>query len=248
MKFDQPALEGRFLKRYKRFFADVELPDGSVITAHCPNTGSLLGCKEPGSRVLLRDSGDPKRKLRYSWQAIQVQGTWVNVDTNLPNRVVYEALEAGKLPGLKGYAEFKREVKYGENSRIDVLMTKANGERCYVEVKNTTMAEGDQALFPDAVTSRGLKHLVELQKLAEAGVRAVLFFFVSRGDVSSFRPADAIDPEYSCALRRAADAGVEVMAWSTRVTPGGVELLRKLTLDLKGPRKYLKVKKVRAKA
>jgi sugar fermentation stimulation protein A len=248
MKFDLPLLEGRFQKRYKRFFADVEMPDGSTITAHCPNTGSLLGCKDPGSRALLRDSGDPKRKLRYSWQAIEVAGTWVNVDTNLPNRVVFEAIQAGEIPELTGYSEFKREVKYGENSRIDVMMAKANGERCYVEVKNTTMVEGQLALFPDAVTSRGLKHLGELQKLAEAGTRAVQFFFISRCDVKSFRPADAIDPEYSCALRRAFDAGVEVMAWSTRVSPEGVTLYRSLKLDLEGPREYIKVKKNRSKA
>ena len=221
MQFEAPPIQGLLRARYKRFFADVELPDGTVITAHCPNTGSLMGCKEPGSPAWLRDSGDEKRKLRHTWQAVQVDGAWVNVDTNLPNRVVYEAIVAGEVPALAGYAEARREVAYGKQkrSRIDVLLEDEGRAPCYVEVKNTTLAEDGVAMFPDAATERGLKHLGELRDVAKAGMRAVQFFFISRDDVEVFRPADHIDPAYSTTLRRVADAGVEVMAWTTRVEP-----------------------------
>ena len=247
MRFDTPPIEGRLRERYKRFFADVELEDGTVITAHCPNTGSLIGCRSPGSRVWLRDSGDPKRKLRFTWQAVEADGAWINVDTNLPNRVVHEAFVAGSIPGLTGYDEARREVKYGKNSRIDVLLTGSNRPPCYVEVKNTTYAVGSAALFPDAATERGLKHLGELRRVVKEGGRAVQFFFVSRGDVEVFRPADAIDPRYATTLRRATDDGVEVMAWAARVEPQGLELERELELDLDGPRRFVRPRR-RARA
>ncbi len=246
MRFDAAPIEGAFRSRYKRFFADVELPDGSVLTAHCPNTGSLMGCKEPGSPAWLRDSGDEKRKLRHTWQAIRCNGAWVNVDTGLPNRVVFEALQAGEVPELAGYAEARREVKYGKNSRIDVLLTDPDRPPCYVEVKNTTLAEDGVAMFPDGVTERGLKHLEELRRVVKEGGRAVQFFFVSRGDVEVFRPADAIDPAYATTLRRVVDAGVEIMAWRTRVEPLALELDRPLEIDLEGPRRLTR-KKARAR-
>jgi sugar fermentation stimulation protein A len=225
-------LEGRLVKRYKRFLADVELADGSVITAHCPNTGSLLGCKEPGSRVILRDSQNPKRKLRYVFQSIQVGRGLVNVDTSLPNAVVTEAVERGLVPELTGYAELRREVPYGENSRIDLLLTSEAGERCYVEVKSTTLARGRTALFPDAVTERGRKHLGELAAMVREGHRAVQFFFVSRAGVSRFAPADEIDPAYGAALREAAAGGVELLAYSARVRPDRLEIHRRIPVTL----------------
>ena len=246
MEFDAPPLEGRFRGRYKRFFADVELGDGSVVTAHCPNTGSLLGCQEPGSRVWLRDSRNPERKLRYTWQAIEVGGVWVNVDTQLPNRVVFEAIEAGSVPALAGYESVRREVPYGKGSRIDVLLSSDDAPACYVEVKNTTLAERGTALFPDAVTDRGLKHLRELVRVVRGGARAVQFFFVSRDDIDRFRPADAIDPRYAAALRRAVDAGVEVTAWSARVEPHGLEIGRELELDLAGPKRFVRARRKKA--
>lgn len=231
MEIGLPTLEGRFLRRYKRFFADVELPDGRVITAHCPNTGSLKGCLVEGARAILRDSGDLERKLRYVWQAIEIDGTLVNVDTGLPNRAVHEAVIAGAIPELAGYDEARREVKYGENSRIDLLLSKKRSKKlCYVEVKNTTLASGRTALFPDAVTERGRKHLGELAAMVAAGHRAVQFFFVSRDDAREFAPADEIDPGYGAALREAARAGVELIAYSARVTPASLELHRKLRL------------------
>ncbi|MCZ6598985.1 MAG: DNA/RNA nuclease SfsA [Planctomycetota bacterium] len=233
MHFDEPPIEGRLIERYKRFLADVELSDGSVITAHCPNTGSLLGCKEPGSRVWLRDSHNPGRKLRYTWQAVEVDGTWVNVDTSLPNRVVFDAIQERRIRPLAGYPWAKREVKYGQGSRIDILLTKSNGERCYVEVKSTTLTDGRLGLFPDAVTARGKKHLQELVRMTRKGHRAVQLFLVGRADVTRFRPADAIDPAYCKELRRAAAKGVEVLAYRTRVEPDRLEVDRKLPVDLR---------------
>lgn len=237
MDIGLPTLEGRFVKRYKRFFADVELPDGTLITAHCPNTGSLKGCLVEGARAVLRDSQDDKRKLRYVFQAIEVDGTLVNVDTALPNRVVHEAVTAGAIPELAGYDEARREVKYGANSRIDLLLSKKRSKKlCYVEVKNTTLAEGRLALFPDAVTERGRKHLGELANMVAEGHRAVQLFFVSRDDVRRFSPADDIDPAYGAALREAVEAGVEVLAYSARVTPDTLDVGRRLELRLAAPR------------
>lgn len=229
MQIGLPTLEGRLVRRYKRFFADVRLADGTLLTAHCPNTGSLKGCLVEGSRAILRDSRDLERKLRYVWQAVEIGGTLVNVDTGLPNRVVHEAVVAGAIPELAGYDEARREVKYGESSRIDLLLSKQRSKKlCYVEIKNTTLAEGRVALFPDAVTERGLKHLRELTAMVAAGHRAVQFYFIGRDDVTRFAPADEIDPDYGAALREAAAAGVEVLAYSARVSPGALELGRRL--------------------
>lgn len=233
MKIELPTLEGRLKRRYKRFFADVELDDGTVITAHCPNTGSLKGCLDEGNPAVLRDSQNDKRKLRYIFAAVRVGRTLVNVDTSLPNHVVREAVEADKVPELVGYDEVRSEVKYGENSRIDLLLSKAGGaELCYVEVKNTTLAEGKTALFPDAVTERGRKHLGELTNMVRAGHRAVQFFFVSRSDVTRFRPADDIDPAYAEALRAASAAGVEVLAYSARVRANSLAVAKPLEVEL----------------
>jgi len=232
MHFPAPPLVARFLRRYKRFFADVEHHDGSTLTAHCPNTGSLLGCLVPGARVWLRDSGNPARKLRYTWQAIELGDAWVNVDTSLPNQVAAEAVAAGRVPALAGYAELQRERAYGRDSRIDFLLQDDFRPSCHVEVKSTTLVEGDCALFPDAPTERGRKHLRELTIIARQHQRAALFFFVGRADVTRFRPADAIDPEYGQLLRRAARSGVELLAYTARVEPDRLELLAPLPIEL----------------
>jgi len=232
MQIDKPVTIGRFLRRYKRFLTDVELEDGTVLTAHCPNTGSMKGCLEEGARAVLRDSEDPKRKLRHSFQTIEVGGTWVNVDTGLPNALAFEAVEAGLIPELTGYDSVRREVKYGTGSRIDLLLERESGERCYVEVKNTTLAEGERAFFPDAVTARGKKHLLELAEVVGQGHRGVMLFCVSRSDVSSFSPADEIDPDYGATLREVAAAGVELLAYSTRVSPTSFELGEALDVRL----------------
>lgn len=232
MQIEQPVVLGRLVKRYKRFLTDVEMEDGSIVTAHCPNTGSMKGCLEEGARVVLRDSQDPKRKLRHTFQTIEVGGTWVNVDTGLPNALAYEAVEAGLIDELTGYESARREVKYGKNSRIDLLLEDDERGRAYVEVKNTTLADGDLAMFPDAVTSRGLKHLEELAAVVADGHRGVMLFCVSRDDVARFAPADEIDPDYGRTLREVADAGVELLAYSTLVTPTSFELGRRLAIEL----------------
>lgn len=231
MQLVQPVVEGRLLRRYKRFFAEVESDDGQIVVAHCPNTGSLLGCLEAGSRVWLRDSGDPRRKLRFTFQAVRVGPTWVNVDTSLPNAVVAEAVARGVVNELAGYTAVRREVPYGRSSRIDLLLTAEPDRRCYVEIKNTTYAVGDVAMFPDAATERGVKHLYELGRMVRAGHRAVQFFFVSRSDVRSFRPAYEIDARYGLALRDAARAGVEILVWSARVERASLALERPLALE-----------------
>ncbi|MEM6671680.1 MAG: DNA/RNA nuclease SfsA [Planctomycetota bacterium] len=232
MQIEQPVVLGRLVRRYKRFLTDVELDDGSIMTAHCPNTGSMKGCLEEGARVALRDSGDPKRKLRHTFQTIEVGGTWVNVDTGLPNALAYEAVEAGLIEELTGYESLRREVRYGTGSRIDLLLEDEERGRAYVEVKNTTLADGDLAMVPDAVTERGRKHLVELEKVVRDGDRGVMLFCVSRDDVRRFSPADDIDPEYGKTLRDVAKSGVELLAYSTRVTPTSFELGRRLEIEL----------------
>jgi sugar fermentation stimulation protein A len=234
MRIPLPTLEGRLLRRYKRFLADIELADGSVVTAHCPNTGSLLGCTTPGSRVILRDAGEGRRKLRYTFQSIAVGRSLVNVDTSLPNAAVLEAIQRGRIPELAGYDRARREVRYGARSRIDILLERQGGERCYVEVKSTTLARGRTALFPDAVTERGRRHLEELARMVAQGHRAVQFFFVGRCDVARFAPADDIDPAYGRALREAVLAGVEVLAWAAVVRPDRLEPRRPLPVELGG--------------
>ena len=237
MKIEAPLLRGRLLRRYKRFLADVELDSGETIIAHCPNTGSLLGCTPPGALAVLRDSQNPARKLRYTWQTVEVDGAWVNVDTSLPNSVVAEAIEAGELDELAGYEELRREIKYGRNSRIDILLERGE-DRCYVEVKSTTLARGGVAQFPDAVTVRGRKHLLELADQVAAGHRAVIFFLVARDDVEAFAPADDIDPEYGATLREVLDRGVEALAYTTHVRPDSLSVSRRLPIRL-GDRDYI---------
>ena len=232
MQIEKPVVLGRLVKRYKRFLTDVTMEDGSLVTAHCPNTGSMKGCLEEGARVVLRDSEDPKRKLRHTFQTIEVGGTWVNVDTGLPNALAYEAVEAGLIEELTGYESLRREVKYGTGSRIDLLLEDETRGKAYVEVKNTTLAEGNLAKFPDAVTSRGLKHLHELARVVEEGHRGVMLYCISREDVTRFTVADEIDPAYGKALREVAEAGVELIAYSTKVTPTSFELHRRLKIEL----------------
>jgi len=232
MQIEKPVVLGRLVKRYKRFLTDVTMEDGSLVTAHCPNTGSMKGCLEEGARVVLRDSEDPKRKLRHTFQTIEVGGTWVNVDTGLPNALAYEAVDAGLIEELTGYESLRREVKYGTGSRIDLLLEDETRGKAYVEVKNTTLAEGDLAKFPDAVTSRGLKHLRELARVVEEGHRGVMLYCISREDVTRFTVADEIDPAYGKALREVAAAGVELIAYSTKVTPTSFELHRRLKIEL----------------
>ncbi len=233
MKFSKPQCKAKLVKRYKRFLADVLLEDGTEMTVHCANSGAMTACNESGRPVIISDSQNPKRKLQYTWEMIQMGRTWVGVNTATPNQAVAEFIQAGEIPELLGYESLKREVKYGREgkSRIDILLTRGD-EACYVEIKNATMRVDDHAAFPDAVTSRGQKHIEELEYIARNGQRAVLFFFVGRNDCERFRPADEIDRTYGQLLRRALNNGVEVLAYQMKFTPKQVQVIRKLPVDL----------------
>lgn len=231
MLFEQTLIEGTLIKRYKRFLADVTLKDGTLLTAHTPNTGSMKGCAEPGSRVWLRDSGNDKRKYRHSWELVEAShGVQVGINTMLSNSLVEEAIKAQVVSELQGYATIRREVRYGEqNSRIDLLLQDhASAAECYVEVKNVTLVNDGIAYFPDAVTARGLKHLEELMAMVAAGKRAAIFFCVQRNDATQVRPADEIDPVYGERLREALAAGVMALAYQASVSPQEIVLQKSL--------------------
>ncbi len=232
MRFAEPLLEGRLIRRYQRFLADVDTPAGPV-TAHCPNTGSMQGCAAPGLRVWLSPAANPARKLAWTWELAEVPGdtapVLVGVHTGRSNGLVREAIETGRVPALAGYPAIRGEVKYGEGSRIDLLLRGDGQPDCYVEVKNVTAAvSGGVGYFPDAVTTRGARHLREMAAMVAAGHRAVLFFCVQRADVTEVRPADHIDPAYGRALREVLVAGVEVLALGARVSPLEITLERPL--------------------
>ncbi|MDH5648418.1 MAG: DNA/RNA nuclease SfsA [Gammaproteobacteria bacterium] len=229
MQFSTPLTIGRLIRRYKRFLADVELESGEVITAHTANTGSMLGCCTPGSWVWLSRSQNPKRKYIYTWELVQIENdVLVGINTGLANQLVKEAIVSGVIGELSGYSAIRREVPYGkERSRIDLLL-EATGLRpdCYVEVKNVTTAQNKSAIFPDAVSARGVKHLRELVGMVEQGYRAVIFFCIQRGDASEFKPADSIDPVYGETLRMAVASGVEALAYISEITPSQIALTR----------------------
>lgn len=230
MQFDADLIPGRLLRRYKRFLADVQLADGSQVTAHTPNTGSMLGCAEPGSRVWLRDSANPKRKYPLSWELVEtLDGVMVGINTGLANHLAREAIEQGRIPELSGYSQIRSEVAYGrEHSRVDLLLSATGLPDCYLEVKNVTLVEQGIAYFPDAVSARGSKHLRELRGMVEQGQRALIFFCLQRGDASQLRPADHIDPLYGQTLRQALAAGVEALAYSASPELSGIRLSRAL--------------------
>ncbi len=229
-------VEGRIIERYKRFLADVTLADGTVVTAHTTNTGSMKTCWEPGDRVLLEPATNPDRKLKWTWLACERSGGWVGVETGMPNRVVAEAARQDRVPGLSGLREVKAEVKYGaERSRIDVFARDGQGREVYIEVKNTTLKEGPWATFPDAVTERGTKHLRELQGMVAQGHVAAIAFFVHRTDVDRFDAARDIDPAYAEELDRAAKAGVQVLPLQVRMAANpGADGTWTLAWDLDG--------------
>lgn len=228
--YPYPALlPGKLLRRYKRFLADIELDSGEVVTAHCPNTGPMTGVCHVGGRVQVSRHNDPKRKLAYTWELAEVQdtiSTWVGINTALPNRVVKSLLEARHLPELGAYTDVRSEVRYGHDgkSRIDFLVTGDNQRPIYIEVKNTTWAIQTCALFPDTVTTRGQKHLRELTALVPEA-RAVMLYFINRGDCDEFAPGDAADPEYGKLLRVAIAHGVEVLPCRFEVTPKAIHYL-----------------------
>jgi len=226
---------GRLIKRYKRFLADIELENGRELTVHCPNTGSMKNCADPGSAVWIQDSGNLKRKYPFGWELVQVEGRfWACINTGRANALIREGIETGVISELQGYESLRQEVKYGdENSRIDLLLEDQNKPCCYVEIKNVTLLENNGiGAFPDAVTARGAKHLRELMLMVEQGHRAVLMFCVAHTGIERVRPADHIDPEYGQLLREAVSAGVEVYAYGARITPEEVTISRPLPVSL----------------
>ena len=221
-----PLIPGRLVKRYKRFLADVRLDNGETVTAHCPNSGRMIACSEPGRPVFLSSHDNPRRKLKYTWELIEMPASLVGVNTLLPNRLVAHSIENGRVSELSGYDAVKREVKVGAHSRLDIRLSSRRKGHCFVEVKNCTLVENRVARFPDAVTTRGRKHLEELIKLAGEGHRAVMFFLIQRMDADFFRPADDIDPAYGRALRNAHAHGVEILVYDVCLDLDSISLNR----------------------
>jgi sugar fermentation stimulation protein A len=229
MRFPAPLIPATLVKRYKRFLADVVLPDGTAITAHVANPGAMTGLAAPGARVWLSKSDNPNRKLSHSWELVEVDfggGTeLVGVNTGHPNPLVGAALAVGAIPALAGYDSIRREVKYGRNSRVDFLLESTARPSCYVEIKNVhLMRRRGLAEFPDAKTERGAKHLEELGDMVEQGHRAVMLFLIQIGSAERFTLARDIDPKYGAAYERARSRGVEAMAWKCRIEQGGIEI------------------------
>ena len=225
-------VKGVLVRRYKRFLADVTLEDGRLVTAHTPNTGSMLACSQPGRPVWLSPQDRPDRKLKYTWEVIEMPKGRVGVNTGVPNRLVKIAALAGKIPDLAGYDLGRAEVKTSAHSRLDLVLEAENRRTCYIEIKNCTLVEDRIAYFPDAVTSRGRKHLDELAGLAAQGNRAVIFFLVQRTDAAEFRPADHIDPEYGRTLREVKKQGVEALAYDVRLTRKRIDINQALPVVL----------------
>ncbi|WP_417463354.1 DNA/RNA nuclease SfsA [Kordiimonas sp.] len=236
MKFEHTLQKGTLIKRYKRFLADVELPSGEVVVAHCANSGSMLGCKAPGSTVWLSPNTNPKAKLNWRWEMLDVNGALVGINTSRPNAIVEEAILNGDIAELSGYRSLRREVKYGTASRIDILLEDPQktdaAQKCYVEVKNVTLRVEDEAQFPDSVTTRGAKHLRELMDMVAEGHRAVMVYLVQRGDCEAFAPAAHIDKVYAETLGEAAKAGVELLCYTCDLSEEAINVAGTLPIRL----------------
>lgn len=241
MDLPTPMVSGTLIKRYKRFLADVELDSGEVVTAHCANSGSMMGLKDAGVKVWLSANTNPKAKLDWRWELVALPDTLVGINTSRPNGIVEEAILEGKIAELSGYETLKREVKYGKNSRIDILLSDpksqdSDKDLCYVEVKNVTLSGDKQgtraALFPDAVTARGTKHLLELLDMVRDGHRAVMVYLVQRTDTEYFSIADDIDPEYGKTLRYVLDKGVEALCYQCNMSTTSLTVGQALPIKL----------------
>ncbi len=235
MKFPSPLERGRLVKRYKRFLADIVLDSGAEITASCPNTGSMMGLSAPDMGVWVSTSDAPGRKYRHTLELVEDDRgkgpALVGINTGHPNKIVSEAIAENRIAALKGYADLKREQKYGRNSRIDILLDDPRKGLCYVEIKNVhLMRREGLAEFPDSVTARGAKHLEELGDMVEAGHRAVMLFLVQRGDATSFALASDIDAAYAQAFQRARERGVEVLVVRCAITPEEIRTDRLLRM------------------
>ncbi|MBT4710385.1 MAG: DNA/RNA nuclease SfsA [Alphaproteobacteria bacterium] len=233
MQQPNPLIRGTLVRRYKRFLADVALDSGGEMTVHCPNPGAMLGLTEPGIEVWLSKSDNPKRKLSHTWELAHVDGGLTGVNTMVANRIGEEAIGGGVVPELDGYANLRREVKYGKNSRVDLLLQGDDRPDCYVEIKNVhLMREAGLAEFPDSVTARGTKHLGELAAMVKAGHRAVMLYVVQRGDCDRFALAADIDPAYASAFADAKAQGVEAIAYGCALSVKEIVLNKALTLKM----------------
>jgi sugar fermentation stimulation protein A len=233
MTFDPPLVRGTLIRRYKRFLADVRLDTGEEVVAHCPNPGSMRTCAEPGWTAWVSPANNPKRKLKWTLELIESDTAHIMVNTARPNKVVEAAIRAGQIEELDGYETIRPEVKYGENSRIDLLLTHPDRPDCYVEIKNVTLLHSPgTASFPDSVSKRASKHMRELAAMAAEGHRSVVFFLVSRTDVEAMRPADDIDPAYGEALRSAIGSGVEAIAHGLSIDEHALTVSRSVPILL----------------
>ena len=228
MRFQTPLIPARLKRRYKRFLADIELEDGSQVTAHCPNPGSMLGLQQPGTKIWVEPNDDPRKKLKFCWQLVDHEnGHFTGINAGAANKIVREALMARKLKGLDDFDTCRAEVKYGENSRIDFLLTSTSDTKhdTYLEVKSVTlMRKKGVAEFPDSVTDRGLKHLLELKRIAKMGKRAVLFFLIQRNDCAGFEIAFDIDPAYGEVCRELVLEGVEIKVCFCELSPDEIKI------------------------
>ncbi len=237
MRLPGPLTRGTLLQRYKRFLADVRLDDGRTVTATCPNTGSMMGLTAPGSVVWLSESDSPTRKYRFTWEMVEADlgagPTLVGINTNHPNKLVAEAIEARRVKALAGYAGLRREVKYGRNSRIDLLLECPDKGLCYVEIKNVHLSRRHGlAEFPDSVTERGTKHLVEMSDMVRAGHRAVMVYLIQRADAKRLSLARDVDPTYGAAFDRARAVGVEAIALRCRLSPEEIVVDKTIPISL----------------
>jgi sugar fermentation stimulation protein A len=228
MIFEKQLIPAKLVRRYKRFLADVELKNGEILTVHCPNSGSMKSCMSPGWPVQLSQSANPNRKYIYTWEMVHNGKCWIGINTGIPNIIAKEAITRGVIGELQGYPEIRKEVKYGRNSRIDLLL-RAGAKCCYVEVKNVTLVEEEDCFyFPDAVTERGKKHLYELADVYRQGQRAVMLYIVQRSDGRYFKPAEHIDPAYAHVLKQVHRAGVEILVYRAEVNPRVIEVIEKV--------------------
>lgn len=236
MQFTHPILKGKFLKRYKRFFADILLENGETITAHCPNTGAMQGLLVEGSQVWVTHNNDPKRKLHYTWEMSYIDDTMVGVNTQHPNKIIVEAIANNKIPELEGYSKLETEVKYGkQNSRIDILLTYPNNSKYFVEVKNVHYKEANTAVFPDSPTTRGVKHLEELCHMMDEGHKAAVVYCIQRNDLKDFRFGEEFDPNYAKMAEKALKKGVKMLPFSCTLDENGIAVNQAIPLKALKP-------------
>lgn len=223
MKFSTKLIGGKLVRRYRRFLVDVQLDSGPVVTAHCPNSGTMVGCSTPGNPVLLSESKDPHRRNAYTWEMIRMNGTWVGINVATPRRVIAENLRAKQIPSLKHYTELLLDAEYGRGNRVDIMMH-GNDQNVFMNIHHVAWAENGIAKFPETPNARARKGLKELTEIAAQGHRAIAFFFIQREDCDFFSDAVDIDPEFGNLFREAVKTGVEIMAYRARITPDEISL------------------------